>query len=219
MNRFFIAIVFAACGAAATAQTAKSPEDQAADTEHASINAERSRSEAAYLLEQKACYQKFAVNDCLRDAGARQRKTLADLRLREIAVNDAQRKRQAAEQAARRQQKAADEQQRQVEQQTDVQRAQQPAKELQRRQERAASGPSSRAKATANESKSIQDTQSRKQRHQDETAGLARKAAAGAAQRAQHDEKIKAANERKADRDRRRNEDQKPPVNPLPMPP
>lgn len=219
MNRLFVAIVFGACCATVAAQTTASMEDQAADAEHASINAERSHSEAAYLLEQKACYQKFAVNDCLRAAGARQRKTLADLRRREIAVNDAQRKRQAAEQAERRQQKAADEQQKQAERQSDVRRAKQPEQETKRRQERATSGSDSRAKAAANESKNIQDTEGRKQRHLDENASQARKAADAAAQRAQHEEKIRAADERRADRDRRRKEDQNPPANPLPMPP
>ncbi|MDR3454118.1 MAG: hypothetical protein P4L96_15220 [Rhodoferax sp.] len=218
MNRFLIAIVFIVTCAAAAGQTATISADKAADAERAAINAERSRSEADYLQEQKACYQKFAVNDCLRDAGERHRKILADLRRREIALNDAERKRQAAEQARNRQEKAAAEQQKQADQQSEDQRAK-AAQNVQQRQDRAASSASDRAKAAAGESKNVQDAKAREQRHLDETASQAAKAAAAAKQRADYDEKIRAAAERKADRDRRRQENPKPPANPLPTPP
>lgn len=218
MKQFLIAIVFIASCAAATGQTATISEDQAADAERAAISAERSRSEAAYLQEQKACYQKFAVNDCLRDAGGRHRKLAADLRHREIALNDAQRKRQAAEQARSRQEKAEAERQKQAGQQSGDQQTK-AAQDLQKRQERAASGSNDRAKGAAGESKNVQDAKAREQRHLDETASQARKAASAATQRAEYDEKIKAAAERKADLERRRKENPKPPANPLPMPP
>ncbi|MGH8821440.1 MAG: hypothetical protein ACREWJ_09150 [Rhodoferax sp.] len=218
MNRFLTTVIFATFCAAAAGQTADVAADQAANAEHAAINAERSRSEAAYLAEQKVCYQKFAVNDCLREAGARERKIRADLRRREIALDDAQRQRHAAEQAQSRQENAAAERQKQSPEQVDARRAK-GAQEVQKRQERESSSASDRAKATASESQNAQEAQSRVQRHLDETASQARKAAAAPAQRAQYEEKIRAAAQRKADLDKQLQENQSPPAKPLPLPP
>lgn len=69
----------------------------------ASLAAERTRIahardavEAQYKAEEKACYRKFAVNDCLDKARARRRTAMGDLRRQEIGLNDLQRKRNAA---------------------------------------------------------------------------------------------------------------------------
>jgi colicin import membrane protein len=72
-------------------------QDEAAAAQLARIAAERSQAEAAFRAQEKACYGKFAVNDCLNAAKAHRRQELADLRRQEIAINDAQRKRKAAE--------------------------------------------------------------------------------------------------------------------------
>jgi colicin import membrane protein len=48
-----------------------------------------------------ACYQRFAVNDCLLDSRRARREVMADLRRQEVSLNDAQRKRRAAEQLLR----------------------------------------------------------------------------------------------------------------------
>jgi hypothetical protein len=216
MNRLFSAVVLAGCCAVAAAQTASVSPDQAAVAEHAAINAERSRSEAAYLAEKKVCYQKFAVNDCLRDAGERERKIRADLRRREIAIDDAQRKRQAAEQAQRRKASAAARQQ--AGEQAAARRAQ-GAQNLQKQQERAADNASDRAKAAATARESAQEAQGRMQRHLDETASQARKAAAAPAERARYEEKLKAAAEKKALLDKQLQDNTSPPAKPLPMPP
>lgn len=72
-------------------------DDEAERAQRARIAAERSQANAAYQAEEKACYSKFAVNDCLNDAGRRRRAVLADLRRQEISLNDEQRKRRAAE--------------------------------------------------------------------------------------------------------------------------
>jgi hypothetical protein len=213
MNHLFAASVLAGFCAVAMAQTAAVSPDQAAAAEHAEINAERSRSEAAYLAEKKVCYQKFAVNDCLRDAGERERKIRADLRRREIAIDDAQRQRQAAENAQRRKESAA------TEQQQDAARRAQGPQNLQKQQERAADNASDRAKAAASARENAQEAQSRMQRHLDETASQARKAAAAPAERARYEDKLKAAAEKKAQLDKQLQENTNPPAKPLPIPP
>lgn len=69
--------------------------DDAAERQR--ITAERARVEAEFDQAHKACYQKFAVNDCISDARARRREQMADLRRQELVLNDAERRRRSAE--------------------------------------------------------------------------------------------------------------------------
>lgn len=79
---------------------AQSPADEASSlkTERARIAAERSRINARFATEERACHQRFAVNDCLKTNRVWQRAQLDDLRRQEIALNDAERQRKGAEQ-------------------------------------------------------------------------------------------------------------------------
>jgi colicin import membrane protein len=61
------------------------------------IQDERSRIEAAFLDEQKDCYQRFAVTGCIQAARARRREVMSDLRRQEIGLNDLERKQRTAE--------------------------------------------------------------------------------------------------------------------------
>jgi len=61
------------------------------------ISTERAQVEAGFRVQEKACYGKFAVNDCLKDARARRREAMADLKRQETSLNDADRKRKGAE--------------------------------------------------------------------------------------------------------------------------
>ena len=68
------------------------------DAEYLRISTERSKLEAAFALEDTACYKRFLVNSCLDEVKARRRDALADLRRQEIVLNDEARKIKAAEQ-------------------------------------------------------------------------------------------------------------------------
>ena len=72
-------------------------EDASVAAERARLKAEREKVEAAYKVEEKRCYREFAVNDCLDTARAKRRASVDDLRRQEIALNDVERKRKAAE--------------------------------------------------------------------------------------------------------------------------
>ncbi|MGZ5194500.1 MAG: hypothetical protein ACXWJM_03995 [Ramlibacter sp.] len=74
-------------------------EDPGVAAQRARIASERSEVEAAYGARQRQCYLKFAVNDCVKAAKSQRREKLADLRRQEISLNDAERKRKAAERA------------------------------------------------------------------------------------------------------------------------
>jgi hypothetical protein len=107
-------LVLAICSTAAVAFAQE--EEPQVKAERARITAERNQAEAVYRAEEKACYGKFAVTDCMKAAKAKRRVVLSDLHRQEVSLNDAQRKRQAAEhlrelearQSAKRQQERAD---------------------------------------------------------------------------------------------------------------
>lgn len=72
-------------------------EEASVAAERARLKQERERAEAEYQAQEKACYGKFAVNDCLATAKSRRREAVSDLRRQEVALNDAERKRKAAQ--------------------------------------------------------------------------------------------------------------------------
>jgi hypothetical protein len=57
--------------------------------------------QARFATEEAQCYRRFAVNDCLQEVRRARRDVLEDLRRQEMSINDAQRKRRAAEQLIR----------------------------------------------------------------------------------------------------------------------
>lgn len=65
------------------------------------IGQTRVQTSAQFRLREIACYQRFAVYDCLNDSRRAEREIMDDLRRQEILINDAQRKRRAAEQLLR----------------------------------------------------------------------------------------------------------------------
>lgn len=66
--------------------------------ERARIAAERDQLETRFAAEEAACQARFFVNACLNKIRPPQREALADLRRQEILLDDAERKRKAAEQ-------------------------------------------------------------------------------------------------------------------------
>lgn len=65
------------------------------------ISETRAQYNAQFRAREIACYQRFAVNDCLNESRRIEREVMADLRRQEILLNDAQRKRRAARQLLR----------------------------------------------------------------------------------------------------------------------
>ena len=95
--------------AAGLALPALAQNQQAEDAaERARIASERTRIEAEFEQANKACYQKFAVNDCIYDAKARRREQMAELRRQELVLNDADRRRRSSERLEEIERKTAD---------------------------------------------------------------------------------------------------------------
>ncbi len=84
---------------------AATPQEEA---ERAAIDRARKDVDARTAAQEKACYQKFAVADCLKEVRAWARSELEGLRKREISLNDTERRRNAAQQYQRRQEKAGE---------------------------------------------------------------------------------------------------------------
>lgn len=89
-NRVVVAMGLALSGLGAQAQ------DVVIEVERARIAAARADHERVYASAEQACYQRFAVSDCLRRARAERRTVLSDLRRQELILNDLQRQAKAA---------------------------------------------------------------------------------------------------------------------------
>ena len=103
MNRFLAGLMLAVLPLLAHAQpqAAASASDAAfrdeLARERARIRQEREAAERRFAEREKACQLRFAVNDCVHEARQQRRDVLADLRRQDILLNDAERKRKAAE--------------------------------------------------------------------------------------------------------------------------
>ena len=72
-----------------------------AGAEMARIQSERKQVEERSARDEAACYQRFAVNDCLLEVRAQRRTVLLDLRRQEISLTEAERKARGAAQVLR----------------------------------------------------------------------------------------------------------------------
>ena len=86
---------------AAFAQEDTTPPSALHARERARIQAERVRAQSRFDAAAAECYQRFAVNDCLRDARDARRDVLADLRRQDLSLNREDARRKAAERATR----------------------------------------------------------------------------------------------------------------------
>ena len=100
------AAIFLASASFALALHAQGPASDAT-AERARISAERARIETAFLAQEKGCYRKFAVTDCVNAARAARRESLAVLRKQEVVINDAERRQRGATRLSDIEQKAA----------------------------------------------------------------------------------------------------------------
>jgi colicin import membrane protein len=111
MKFLILAPLLVALAGLAGAQTSAShgQPQPSLDTQRAAITAERSRLEAGFAQEDAACYQKFAVNNCLDTVNAKRRQAMAQLRQQEISLNDEERKSRGQEQLRRIKEKSSPE--------------------------------------------------------------------------------------------------------------
>lgn len=92
MSKTVAALMLVLAAGAAWPQTADEIE-----VERARIAQERTARSLAYLEGRRACYQRFAVNDCLDEQRLRHNEIMGDLRRQEIALNDLERAQRTAQ--------------------------------------------------------------------------------------------------------------------------
>ena len=103
MKRWVLA---AALGLAWSLALAQSPAATATRLERSRIAAQRQLDLARYAQQEKDCASQFLVNDCLVAVKAQRRQTLAELRRRELELNETERLRLAEQQGELTQQKS-----------------------------------------------------------------------------------------------------------------
>lgn len=176
--------------------------------ERARIEAQRADVDARFAAEENACRGRFAVNDCTATAKARQRDALAELRRQEIHLNAMDRKRRAAER-----QRAVDERQSAERHALAARRRAEALQEQEQREARAAAKAASKLQADAH----AQENKSKAQGKQARPSGTSPEEAE--ARRLAHDKRLAEAREHRAKSQKRLAERDKPPAQPLPVPP
>jgi colicin import membrane protein len=191
---------------------AQPQEDDGVAAQRARIAAGRRDTEAAFRAQEKACYGKFALNDCLAAAKAHRREVLADLRRQEVSLNDAQRKQRAAEHLRNLEERAAPERQ-----QSEAERRSKSLAEQRERDAGAAQKAAQRASSEASAPARSAERQQEVERKKAENSAARKQRAEEAAQNVKdRQQRLAEAQERKAGRERRLAERNKPAAKPLP---
>lgn len=201
--------------AAGLVQVALAQEADSAAAERGRISAERDQVEASFRIQEKACYSKFAVNDCLKALRAQRRETLADLRRQEISLNDADRKRKGAERQRALEEKAAAEKRQPRPGQSAKGAAEHPQP-----QPGAAQKEADHAQAQATNAANAQERKRQAQlKAEEKKVEQARRAAEAAKNAKRRQEQQAQAEAHRASVNKRVAERTKPPAQPLPPPP
>ena len=218
MKKFAIACFIATLGVLASAQPAVIPATPAEpprsiDAERARINTDRTRLEAGFLAEDAECYKKFAVNSCLGKVNERRREVMADLRRQELLLNDEERRIRGADQIRKTEEKQSPEKL----QEAADQRAK-AVKDYESRLEREKKKVEDRAATKAGEQGKSEASATKLKGSQEKSQARSDKQAAAAEEAKKFSDKQKQAEERRAQHEKERLKETKPPAKSLPLP-
>jgi hypothetical protein len=115
MKRVVLCLLWLNCNMPVWSQTQEVPVEPVSIEDYQRIEAARSREGASFDAQEAACYQRFAVNDCLKKVQTKRIFVMADLKSQETRLHDRARNQQGAEALARMEQKALERQQKQKE--------------------------------------------------------------------------------------------------------
>jgi colicin import membrane protein len=184
------------------------------EAERSRLAAERAAIEARFDKERAACYQKFAVEDCLRDSRKRRRAETDHIKRQESAINDIERQRRGAAELEKLDQKAA------TRRPQDTPEKQEEARKGQQdREQRAADHAASRAATAAEADERRRQFEAKQKAQADEQAKAAQRRAEAPAAVERFESKQQKAAEHRASRERQNAERTKPRGAPLPTPP
>ncbi|KQT10625.1 hypothetical protein [Ramlibacter sp. Leaf400] len=183
---------------------AQQPADDAA--ERARISAGRRQAEAEFEEAHKACYRKFAVNDCIGEAKVRRREVLAQLRRQELALNEVERQRKSEERLRDLAQREAEQRERTA---TPPAAPASAAQEQGGREAAQAASPASRPASAAAPARAARAPRTPNTPPQPDTQANQRR----------HDQRVQQAQEHKARIEKKAAESTRKDVRPLPVPP
>jgi len=212
MKKFFVSLLLAAVSATSLAQADKSAGGLDVVAERTRIATEKAELDRRVAAERTACYQKFAVQDCLTDSQKRKREQADHLKRQESQLNDAERKRRGAAELQRLESLNKDA----LEAARNTERA---GEAQQQREQRAADGENSRAAAASSaptKARQFEDKQRNAAKRQSDAA--ARKMES-VGERERYQRKQQQAEAHRADLERRATERTKPRSPALPGPP
>ncbi len=213
MKKLFLFLLLSAMGFASIGQTQDEAVTAATDRERQRINAERATLEAAFDAEEAACYNRFFVNNCLNAIKPRRREAMADLKLREGALNEQERRQKAAEQVRKTEEKSSPEAERQA-----AERRATALEDTKAREERTRQKAIERVDMKQNEAVNAAEAAGKDQGSKERAQARADKQAASAKEAQSYRDKQQEAQERKASRELRLREQTKPAAKPLPAP-
>ena len=183
------------------------------DKERLRISTERARLEAAFTLEDAACYKRFLVNNCLDEVKVRRRDALANFRRQDIVLNDEARKAKAAEQIQKTEDKSAPEK---LQQDTD--KRAQAVKDFDDRMARDKQKIADRDALQAGEKSKSDAAAGRMKGNQDKEAGRTAKQALAAEELRKYNDRQEQARQRQARYAKDKASQAKAPAKPLPAP-
>lgn len=213
MKKLFLFLLFFTLGFASSAQTQDELLSAATNRERQRINTERATLEAAFDAEEDACYKKFFVNRCLNAVKPRRRDAMADLKFREVALNEQERRQKAAEQVRQTEEKSSPEAERQA-----AERRATALEDTRAREERTRQKASDRIDLKQNEAVNAAEAAGKDQGSKERAQARADKQAASAKEAQIYKDKQQEAQERKATREQRLREQTKPAAKSLPAP-
>lgn len=214
MKPFALAFLLVAFSALARAQAvAPEGENGNIEAERARISAERTKAEAGFLVEDAACYKKFAVNSCLAKVNTRRRAMIADLRRQEILLNDEERRIKGADQIRKTEEKSSPERQQEA-----SDRRAKGIEDHQSRLDREKSQQQDRATAQSGEKAAREASAERLKANQEKARARTDKQAAAAEEAKKFNERQKEAQERRAQHEADQLKRTKPPAKSLPLP-
>ena len=214
MKRFIVTFCLVALSGLAAAQPLTlEARPQNIDAERAKIDAERVRLEAGFLAEDIACYEKFAVNSCLGKVNARRREVMAELRRKEVALNDEERRIRGEQEMMRIEEKSSPENL----QQAAAQRAK-AAEAYQLRLDREKDKQQGRTSAPSSEKAARDASAQRLLDSQKKAQSRADRKSAAAEEARKFDERQKQAQERRAQHEKDQLARPQPPAKSLPLP-
>jgi colicin import membrane protein len=211
MKHLLIAVIIFMMLPAGHAQQVEAGDEMSLESQRDRLDEKRSQEEARFTAESAACYQRFAVTDCLLKVKTRHYAAMAVLKRQEVALNDAERQIKAAEQLSRIEEKSSPQTlQEQADKRTEA------LKEQQERLQRADQKAIERGAAITNEESALRERREKAVDREQAAAARARVAREAAENQKNFKDKLREAQEHKADRQKSLAEEPKSSAQPLP---